>query len=497
MSLTFQEQLDAAAGATVCNILGAAGGSLVGAAAISLAAGGPGVGMLTVGALSLLARNYNCNYDPDGESTLPPGGGIAGGQCMETEGCDLLLVRGNGQGVYTGPVRKLISSVAGPDYPNGTPKAITTWIDCDGVLQEDDEPQSQLWPLETRVDDGGVCVGDTSPTPPPAFPTYEWNEGGDAGCSISVKVLGFGLEGDGVAAPVFEMSPGPDSNPEGRAGGGVIGGCNFAPVIYYQPKPPGGGGGQGGDGGEPPIVIPAPDPFNDDDDDWADLLKRALAGAAGALIADAIKKLFETEYPGVDYEMPAPCDVDQEGNPLVWTGVIPEQKFNPAVLDRLDAISNQLSQHLQWKTPICLPEQPELEGDWRKVSFRSDEVSPYGKSRLRKYLRYRSVSGIGLGELVDHWKAFTWTSGATRVRHSGASWGTVEVWAASFDEGKRVIQHAAGEAGIDTAQTGRWSSRVSSSSRLGVSLLMRVDTKGGYYWITEREGSDGKPLVAY
>ena len=227
-----------------------------------------------------------------------------------------------------------------------------------------------------------------------------------------------------------------------------------------------------------------------------DLLKRALAGAAGNLIASAIKDLLEQPVAGVNYEMPAPCNVDDEGNPLIWTGEIPEQKFNPAVLDRLDAISNQLSQHLAWKTPICGDDPVEVEGEWRKISFRSDEVSPYGKSRLRKYLRYRSVSGIGLGELVDHWKAFTWTSGATRVRHSGASWGTVEVWASSLDEGKRVIQHAAREAGVDTAQAGRWSDRVSGSTRLGVSLLMRVDTKGGYYWITMRDGSDNRPIVA-
>lgn len=82
---------------------------------------------------------------------------------------------------------------------------------------------------------------------------------------------------------------------------------------------------------------------------------------------------------------------------MIWTGEIPEQKADLAILDRLDAISAQLTQHLQWKTPICPPAEPELEGEWRKISFRSDEVSPYGTNRLRKYLRYRSVSGLGLG----------------------------------------------------------------------------------------------------
>jgi len=29
-----------------------------------------------------------------------------------------------------------------------------------------------------------------------------------------------------------------------------------------------------------------------------------------------------------------------------------------------------------------------------------------------------------------------------------------------------------------------------------VSDTMRVDTRGGYYWITSRDGSNGKPIVA-
>ena len=130
---SFQEQLDNAAGATVCDLLSAGGSSLVGYGAVSLATGGPGVALLTIGTLSLLAKNYGCTYDPNGESTLPSSGGIAAGQCMATEGCDLELVRPRGLGLYVGPVRELISSVAGEPYPNGTPKAITTWIDCDGV----------------------------------------------------------------------------------------------------------------------------------------------------------------------------------------------------------------------------------------------------------------------------------------------------------------------------------------------------------------------------
>ena len=107
------------------------------------------------------------------------------------------------------------------------------------------------------------------------------------------------------------------------------------------------------------------------------------------------------------------------------------------------------------------------------------------------------MSGNDLGQLVDYWKDFTFVGGPYRVRWSGGTWGTVEVWASTEAEGKRVIQHAAGEAGFDPFETGRWSVRLSGSTRLGVSDTMRVDTTGGYFWITERDGSDGRPIVAY
>ena len=136
-----------------------------------------------------------------------------------------------------------------------------------------------------------------------------------------------------------------------------------------------------------------------------------------------------------------------------------------------------------------------LEGDFRTISFRSEEVSPGGKSCLRKRLRYRSVSGIGLDGLIDHWKDFSFSAGPVIVQHRGSTWGTVKCWASSIDEGKRVILHAAAEAGIDANQTGRWQISGSSSARLGMPGTMKVDITGGYYWITARDGSDNRPMV--
>ena len=162
------------------------------------------------------------------------------------------------------------------------------------------------------------------------------------------------------------------------------------------------------------------------------------------------------------------------------------------IKDDLDKIKEELE---KLKECAC-PENPVQEGDYRTISFRSDETSPYGKSRLRKRFKYRSQSGLDLGAVVDHWRDFTWQAGPITVSHFGSALGAPQVWAASIDEGKRVIRHAGGEAGIDPDQVGKWAIGGSDNARYGVSDTMRVDTTGGYYWITARDGSNGRPIVA-
>ena len=165
-------------------------------------------------------------------------------------------------------------------------------------------------------------------------------------------------------------------------------------------------------------------------------------------------------------------------------------------LERVTILGSMLQTHLDYKTPTCAGSKLELAGDWRTISFISDETSPEGKSRLRKRFRYRSESGADLGSVVDHWKDFVFSAGPVCVQHSGHSWGTPQVWASSVDEGKRVIQHAGGEAGIDPDQVGKWTVSGSDNPRFGMPGRMRVNTSGGYYWITARLGSDGRPQVA-
>ena len=217
-------------------------------------------------------------------------------------------------------------------------------------------------------------------------------------------------------------------------------------------------------------------------------------------LLDALEDLLgDGVLPSVTYNLQGICeDVEEDAAQPSQSWIIPEMEKLDAIGQRLDYIAEMFQVHLGFKTPICTP-QPEpivVEGAMRTISFRSDETSPYGKSRLRKRFRYRSSSGLGLGEVVDHWRLFEWNAGPVCVIHAGSSCGTPQCWAADESEGKRVIRHAFAEAGIDPDQVGRWIVSGSDNARVGVSGQMRVDTTGGYYWITARDGSNGRPIVA-
>ena len=221
-----------------------------------------------------------------------------------------------------------------------------------------------------------------------------------------------------------------------------------------------------------------------DFEDMFNLLKAAF---------DLINQVEE----GTTYKLQAVCECPENDDQCEEPEIekeIPTSWWGDASIQRLDAIAELLQPLKSWKQPIC-NEKVQLAGDFRTIAFISDDCSPDGNSRLRKRFRYRSQSGADLDTLVDHWKDFQWNAGPVCVQHSGHSWGTPQVWAASVDEGKRVILHAGREAGVDPNKTGKWTVSGSNNPRFGMSGRMRVNTKGGYYWITERLGSSGRPLV--
>ncbi len=489
-----------------------AGESMVGVGIYTLWTAGTGVVPLTAGALTLLAQGAACSPMDIGPS---PGFSRVDGCKSIADGWGQLYIKGSWTDwTATAPLAndricRIVSIAPEPTFNINTGWAYLCQFESNYVNGEgctlgspvlvktnaasEQEARTAVFKL---VPTTGVCgESDTPYGEMPEIPDYEYNDP-ETGCTLNYHFEGFAeLSRGGEASPVFLVSGG---DVQSVRSGKKVGGCNVYNYIAYKrdkvgPEVPiyGDPGGPGGPG-NPPFP-----PQNDDDPFWI----RALRDALGLFIIDQLLELFNLGQgegpmaPAKQYQMIAPCDEISEGVPEVITALLPEQPIFDRILSMQEEQLAFLQQHLNWKHHVC-DEKPELEGDWRTISFRSVSTSPYGKSCLRKRFRYRSLSGIGLGGVVDHWKNFTWQSGSVIVSHKGHSWGTPQVWAASENEGKRVIQHAAREAGFDAFETGEWVISSSSSSRYGVSASMKVDTTGGYYWITDRDGSNGRPIVA-
>ena len=488
----FGQKLDNAAGAATCQALQTGGSALIGYGAVGLAAGGTGIVPIAAGSLALLASNLGCTWDPDAPGPTPQGPP----QQLCYKGGSNFNIRELDNGVFVGGTTPEISEITRIAYretqqcqtggsrdiydiywkgPTGTPgvSGLFWGGPCGDV--------TVTWVQEWK---GNDSCSDPGPDPSPPIPPYEYTDPED-GCELTVNLKGFQQDPTGAINPVFKIEP--SANELLRADGGVIGGCNFSPVIYTG-GPPGGGG--------PPQYRP----WNPDWDGpgggltpWQDFLNDLAGSLISNLLYDALSDLYATPLPGATYKLIAPCDEFEPGVPKQIEVQIPTLPTNQGIATRIEALIPILQGQKDFKQPVCPPAKPE--GEFRTIGFISENRSPNGRDYLRKRLRYRSMSGIGLGELIDYWKDFEFDAGPVTVKHRGASWGTITVWAASADEGKRVIRHAAGEALIDADQVGRWEISGSTSARLGMPGRMRVNSKGGYYWITERDGSNNRPRV--
>jgi len=141
-------------------------------------------------------------------------------------------------------------------------------------------------------------------------------------------------------------------------------------------------------------------------------------------------------------------------------------------------------------------DKPDLEGSWVTTRWISDQKMEHSGRRLRKLFRYRSKGGRSLPELSAWWADFQWSAGDTCVIHKNAWWGTPQVWAATEEEGKRVIRFAASEADIDPDQVGEWQVTSGSAPRIGMSGTMKMQLKEGFPWVASRPGSDFPNLLA-
>jgi hypothetical protein len=161
--------------------------------------------------------------------------------------------------------------------------------------------------------------------------------------------------------------------------------------------------------------------------------------------------------------------------------------------NRLNALAQLIQDSKVLPQPTC--RKPALGGEWVTVNFESDDPSPAGEKRLRKIFRYLDQNFSPLEDHVQHWAGFSWESGPWCVIHKGGVWGVPQVWAATVDEGKRVIRHAASIAGVDVDAPGsQWVTSQSSAGRQGMPGVMRVRRgRKGAWLISKRIGSNGLP----
>ena len=276
------------------------------------------------------------------------------------------------------------------------------------------------------------------------------------------------------------------AGPQALASGGVVGGCNFEPTLVFQP--PGGG---------PPTTGPWdptwPDWDGGGEPPWLDFLKGAVGGAAAAAVGALLDELFEKKYPATEKSIYAACQFKEDGSPEEFTINFPEQTYQDRVLDSLTAQVDFAQQFFLWKSPICSTNPQPVTGDPVSINWVSDEYSPNGNNRLRKLLTYFDQNNTSLADTVAHWRDFSWDAGSVIVSVNGVPLGKPQVWAASVEEGKRVINHAAAIAGVDMTNA-EWLITSPRASRYGQTGKMRVHRgANGALGITKRDGPNGLP----
>ena len=496
------ELLDRAAAKTTCNILELGGGALVQAGAIGIATGGVGFVPMAAGAAMLLAANYGCGDMPldDAEDSLTTGciqvatrGAI---QVDWVDGTTFDAFPPGNMNYSEGQNAQKIKSVRIQEVAQSQSPwwVFVEWEGPDGQQYSDnqytfrtrEDARSVKWSIRPF---NGDCTGtspETKPLPPEMFEPQPYTDV-VTNCNFNITFQGMAepVPG-GPVKPVYLLQQAADS----RADGGVMGGCNWPDTIFM----PGDDGGDDG-GGEPPVYIPVPDdgPPPDGPDGvpwWAAPLLAGSTSAALQLIGQGIDNLTAPKLPPGEFTLQAPCDVDEDGNPLTQSWTYPEQNFESRSIAHQITMLEALQTHLNWKTPTCSSnERPAKRGQWVSTRWISDEKMDHSNHRLRKLFRYRTESTRDLGQLSTYWRDFVWQAGDVCVVHQGAWWGNPQVWASTEAEGQRVIRHAAAEAGLDPDQDGEWAFSSSNSPRYGMSGTMKIQMHEGFPWVAKREGA--------
>jgi len=114
---------------------------------------------------------------------------------------------------------------------------------------------------------------------------------------------------------------------------------------------------------------------------------------------------------------------------------------------------------------------------------------------LRKKLTYRDRSGRTQAQHAAIWRGFVWQAGPWVVSASGP-WGEIQCWAASVEEGRRVISFAAAAGGWDITAPGViWEQALSRSTRNGRTGRMKTKETPLGIEVTKRPGPSGFPSI--
>ena len=426
------------------------------------------------------ARN-NCDWDPDKPG--PAGEHIVRG-CQKVSPGGKMSIRldygtGSGNKFETNALEILSVEEFTDSYDDLWYRL--RYVNERGTQEREDRARDGAAFYETQVTSGSCVTPDPGPTPTPP-PVYNYTDT-ETGCTMNVAFKGWAVGAADRTDPVFEI----ESTSELRADGGRVGGCNFQPIIYADT------GGPGGPTIPVPPNPPGPGPLGEP---WWVPFVRGAAQGVGALAAQALlNELFKAKIAPANFSFVAPCDKKEDGTPAEVIYQFDEQNYQSRVLSQQAVLMEMLQQHLNWKTPICYGND-QGGAYWRSITFESTTYSDNSNSRLVKRFRYRSNSPGDVGLLAQHWAGFSWNTGPVIVKHTGSALGSPQVWASSVDEGKRVIQHAGGEAGIDPNQTGEWSISSSNSPRYGVQRTVVLKQVDGCWMATSRQGPEGWPEAA-
>lgn len=115
----------------------------------------------------------------------------------------------------------------------------------------------------------------------------------------------------------------------------------------------------------------------------------------------------------------------------------------------------------------------------------------------RKQFTYADRNGHSQDAHARHWLGFTFQAGPVMVKAIGI-WGECQVWAASEEEGKRMIRHGLTFGGFnpDDPIQGHWETKV-ARGRNGQPGAFGVDVTRYGALVSKRQGPNGQPEATW